>query len=205
MQFLRGTENLYMDIAEESTGCYALLDKVHSFLVQQYHAWAKTEVDSLNIMDDWGSQRSLLIHPNTWRRVFKPRYAEYCEIARNAGKRVFMHSDGYIFDIYEDLIEIGVDAVNSQLFCMDIEEIGRRFAGRLTFWGEIDRQHILPEGSPAEAREAVRRVHDALWQNGGAVAQFELSHTGELAACDAVFEEWNRLTTREEVVKQNAS
>jgi hypothetical protein len=193
MQFLRGTENLLLDIAMDSEGLHALIDVVHGFFRAQYERWAATEVDALVMMDDWGSQNALLISPTSWRRLFKPLYAEYARIAHDAGKKFFMHSDGYIFDIYEDLIEIGVDAINSQLFCMDIEEIGRRCRGRITFWGEIDRQHILSSGTIEETRAAVRRVKENLWQDGGCIAQFSFEGETKIANGEAVFDEWQRL------------
>ncbi|MFG0253033.1 MAG: uroporphyrinogen decarboxylase family protein, partial [Phycisphaerales bacterium JB038] len=158
LQFLRGTEALYMDLARRPAELDELIRIVHEFYCAELEAWARTDVDALGIMDDWGSQQGLLMAPKRWRELFRPLYADYTRIAREAGKKFFMHSDGCIFDIYEDLIEIGVDAVNSQLFCMDIEEIGRRFAGRITFWGEIDRQWILPEGTEQDCRDAVARV-----------------------------------------------
>lgn len=193
MQFLRGTENLLMDIAEESDGFRALCAKVHGFFLEQYQRWARTEVDALAMMDDWGSQHALLISPAQWRRLFKPMYAEYVRIAHDAGKKFFMHSDGWILEIFEDLVEIGVDAVNSQLFCMDIEEIGRRCRGRIAFWGEIDRQRILGSGTPEEARAAVRRVRDNLWKDGGCIAQFSFEGDTRIENAEAVFDEWERL------------
>lgn len=196
MQFLRGTENLMMDIAEENDEFKALVALVHGFFREQYVRWAATEVDALVMMDDWGSQRSLLISPDQWRRLFKPLYAEYVRIAHGAGKKFFMHSDGYISDIYEDLIEIGVDAINSQLFCMDIEEIGRRYRGRIAFWGEIDRQRVLGAGTPDEARAAVRRVKENLWQEGGCIAQFSFEGDTRLENAEAVFDEWRVLFER---------
>ena len=103
--------------------------------------------------------------------------------------------DGHIMAIYEDLIEIGLDAVNSQLFCMDIEEIGRRFKGRLTFWGEIDRQHLLPFGTVPEIRSAVRRVADALYDPAGhIIAQFEFGAGAKLANAHAVHETWAQIS-----------
>jgi hypothetical protein len=106
-----------------------------------------------------------------------------------------MHSDGCIFDIYEDLIEIEIDAINSQLFCMDIEEIGRRFKGRITFWGEIDRQHILPFGTVDEARAAVQRVVENLNSpEGGVIAEFELGAGARLANADAIFQAWREFS-----------
>ena len=68
-----------------------------------------------------------------------------------------MHSDGNITEIIPDLIEIGIDALNSQLFCMDIEELGKKFRGKITFWGEIDRQNILPNGNRKDIEDDRRR------------------------------------------------
>ena len=78
------------------------------------------------------------------------------------GKFVFMHSDGNIESIYSDLIETCVDALNSQWFCMDIEKLERQYDGKITFWGEIDRQNILPFGSTTDVRNVVKRVGNAL-------------------------------------------
>jgi len=195
VQFIRGSENVFMDLAEDAPELHELLRRVHGFFVEQYQVWAATEVDALVMMDDWGSQRSLLIHPEQWRRVFKPLYAQYVRIAHDHGKKFFMHCDGQIMDIYPDLVEIGVDAINSQLFCMDVEDLGRRFAGRITFWGEIDRQDILPRGSEAQVRAAVRRVVENLWRpEGGAIAQFELTPGMPMENAEAVYDEWRRLT-----------
>ena len=197
MQFLRGSQNLYMDIAERSREFFALRDMVHDYYCRDMEEWAKTDVDAIFFMDDWGAQESLLILPDTWRELYKPLYADYCRIAHDAGKYVFMHSDGCIFDIYEDLIEIGVNAINSQLFTMDIEEIGRRFKGRITFWGEIDRQHILPSPDTEVARQAVRRVADALYDgHGGVMAQFEFGAAARIENAYAIFEKWEKIAGR---------
>jgi hypothetical protein len=142
-------------------------------------------------MDDWGSQTSLLISPAMWREIFKPLYAEYCRILHKAGKFVFFHSDGNIEAIYPDMIEIGIDAVNSQLFCMNIEELGARYKGKMTFWGEVDRQHLLPFGTPEQVKNAVRRVRSALDDgNGGVIAQCEWGLKDPEANIEAVFEGW---------------
>ena len=153
--------------------------------------WAATAVDGVSFMDDWGTQRALLISPPLWRELFKPLYREYCEILHAAGKWAFFHSDGHIAAIYPDLIEIGVDAVNSQLFCMDLEELGRRYGGQITFWGEIDRQGVLPWGTPEQVREAVRRVRRALDRGrGGVIAQCEWGINDPYENIEAVFAAW---------------
>lgn len=192
MQFLRGTENLLLDLAGGAPEAIRLRDLLHAFYVREMRMWAKTAVDGVCFMDDWGSQTALLISPAMWRELFKPLYAEYCAILHEAGKFAFFHSDGHIEAIYPDLVEIGVDAVNSQLFCMDIEELGRLYRGRITFWGEIDRQNLLPFGTPEQVREGVRRVRRALDDGrGGVIAQCEWGLHDPAANIAAVFEAWD--------------
>lgn len=193
MQFLRGTENIYIDLAYGTREVYRLRDMLHEFSVREMRIWAETDVDAVGFMDDWGSQSSLLIAPDQWRDLFKPLYRDYCDILHEGGKFVFFHSDGAIQDIYPDLIEIGIDAVNSQLFCMDIEELAAKHKGKITFFGEIDRQRILPFGTVDEVRAAVRRVRSALDDPaGGVIAQCEWGIKDPAENIEAVFEEWSR-------------
>jgi uroporphyrinogen decarboxylase len=129
--------------------------------------------------------RPALFHPS----------AGYGRIAGDQGKKMFMHSDGHIAAIYPDLIEVGIDALNSQLFCMDLAELARIGKGRITFWGEIDRQRILPRGSPAEVRAAVAQVVEHLWSPaGGCIAQFEFTAETPLANAEAVYLAWEELS-----------
>jgi hypothetical protein len=192
IQFMRKSENLYLDLAERPRELFILLDRIHRFYLEELELWARTEVDGLLFSDDWGGQSSLLISPAQWRELFKPLYREYVEIAHRSGKAMFMHSDGYIMDIIPDLVEIGVDALNSQIFCMDIESLGELFRGKITFWGEIDRQHILPYGTPEEVRAAVRSVWSALYDHGGVIAQCEFGIGAKPENVRLVFETWSR-------------
>jgi len=191
LQFLRGTENLLVDLAYGTPSVLKLLEQLHEFYIREMEMWAQTPVDGVSFMDDWGSQTALLISPAMWREIFKPLYAEYCRILHKAGKFTFFHSDGCIEAIYPDLIEIGVDAVNSQLFCMNIEDLGEKYRGKITFWGEIDRQHLLPFGTPAQVQDAVRRVRRALDHGqGGVIAQCEWGIKDPAANIAAVFDAW---------------
>ena len=191
MQFLRGTENLLMDIALQENDLKILVEKIHHFYVEEMQLWAKTNVDALMFMDDWGTQRSLLISPDSWRKIFKPLYKDYIEIAHSCGKKAFMHSDGYIEDIIPDIIDIGLDAINCQTFCLGVENLGRKFAGKITFWGEMDRQHLLPEGSKDEITDAVKMVHKNLYFNGGVIAQMEFGPGAKPENVISAFETWN--------------
>jgi hypothetical protein len=191
MQFLRGSENLFMDILARPPEFEHLRALIHEFNLRDMETWARSDVDGISFMDDWGAQNALLIDPRLWREIFKPMYKAYCDICRGAGKYVFFHSDGHISDIYGDLIEVGVNAINSQLFCMDIEDIARQHKGRIAFWGEICRQHVLPFGGVGEVRDAVRRVRRALDDGrGGAIAQCEWGLRDPRENIEAVFETW---------------
>jgi hypothetical protein len=192
LQSLRGPENLYVDLAERPDGLFRLIGTIHRFYLEELELWASTGVDALFFADDWGSQRSLLVSPALWREVFKPLYRDYAEVARRHGKYLFMHSDGHIAAIFPDIVEIGVAAVNSQVFCMDIEDLGRRFAGKITFWGEVDRQRLLPYGTPEDIRAAVGRLGRAFDRRGGVVAQCEFGIGARPENVAAVFESWNR-------------
>ena len=192
LQFLRSTEELYMDLLDPPPAMRTFVREMHEFYCVQLTRWAETDVDSLRFMDDWGSQRALLIAPALWREWFKPLYRDYGQIAHSRGKKIFMHSDGFILDIIPDLIEIGVDALNSQIFCMGLDRL-TPFAGQITFWGEIDRQHLLPAGTPAEIDQAVRDVYRHLWRNGGCIAQCEFGPGGQPANVRQVFQTWNEV------------
>ena len=190
MQFLRGTEMFYCDLAEENPGMLKMLKKVHEFYCALMEVWCgKTNVDGFFAMDDWGTQRGLLINPKAWVKFFKPLYRDYVNIAHKYGKKFFFHSDGYTLDIIPHLIELGVDAANLQIFCIGIDKVAP-FKGKITFWGELDRQHLLPHGTTSEIDAAVRKVYSALWANGGAVAQCEFGAGAKSANVRQMFKTW---------------
>jgi uroporphyrinogen decarboxylase len=192
MQFLRGTEDLYCDIAGSDDEFFMIRDIVSSFYKSYIKEWLGTGVDGMVFGDDWGSQRSLLISPDVWRLYFKPVYKELIDMVRDAGKYVFFHSDGYIMDLYQEFIDLGVNAVNSQLWCMGVGNVAERFAGRITFWGEISRQDILPSGSPDDIKAAADMMKKFLFINGGGlIGQSETGGDVPLENIEAVLRCWN--------------
>ncbi len=189
LQFLRGTPNLLMDLLEQPPELKTLIDRLHGFYLQILEGWAQTDVDALTFMDDWGSQRGMLIDPLLWRELFKPLYRDYIELAHRSGKKIFMHSDGHILEILPDLIELGLDAINSQLFCMGLDRVSP-YAGQITFWGELDRQHILPEAEPSEIPGVVDQMRAALYREGGVIAQCEFGPGARPENVLAYFSAW---------------
>jgi uroporphyrinogen-III decarboxylase len=110
--------------------------------------------------------------PATWRKYLKPRLAKIIAALKqiNPQVKVAYHSDGYIYPLIPELIEIGVDVLNPiQPECMNPERLKKEFGHKLCFWGSLDLQHTLPYGTPADvAAEAIRRLK-TLGQNGGLI------------------------------------
>jgi hypothetical protein len=194
MQYLRGTEQLFMDIALEDDHVIKLRDRVHDFYRAEVRLWAESPADGIHLEDDWGSQRQMLINPRTWRDLFKPLYREYCAIAGEYGKPVVMHSDGYILDIIPDLIEIGVKALNPQLGVMPPGDLSGFMRGKLALWGGIDRQRLLPFGDEGEIRASVRETGERFFVNGisGVVGQAFFDKGAKLENYRAVYDQWSR-------------
>lgn len=191
LQYLRGTEDLYCDIALEEEELFRIIEFVMDYERVYTDKWLEMDIDAMTFGDDWGSQISLLISPDTWRKIFKPLYKELIDKIKAAGKKVFFHSDGYIMDLYPEFIELGVDALNSQLWCMGVEKVAEKYAGKITFWGEISRQTTLPNGNPADIFEAanVMKQHLAMEQ-GGLIGQSEINKDVPFENIEALLNAW---------------
>ena len=192
MQYLRGTEDLYCDIALEEEEMFRMIKLVMQYMRVYVKKWLEMDIDAMAFGDDWGTQISLLISPDTWRKIFKPLYKELIDMIKAAGKKVFFHSDGYILELYPEFIELGVDAINSQLWCMGVEKVAERFAGKITFWGEISRQQTLPFGTPEDIYAAADTMKRHLFRNGGLIGQSEVGGDVSLENVEAVLTAWNR-------------
>jgi uroporphyrinogen decarboxylase len=189
LQQLRGMENLLMDVAEESAEFCRLADDLLAFNLRWIDRWTKLPYQGLHFADDWGEQQRLLIRPEKWRRLFKPRYAEMFARVKAAGMHVWFHSDGFINDIFGDLIEIGVDVINSQTKVVGLDWVAANARGKVAFRTDIDRQRVMPFGSPAEVDEEVQRTFEACGTpQGGIIACGEIGPDVPLENIRAMYE-----------------
>jgi uroporphyrinogen decarboxylase len=196
LQQLRGMENFMVDIAAESAEFYRLLDDLLAFNLRWIDRWVKLEYDGLHFADDWGAQRSLMMKPDKWRRIFKPRYAEMFKRVYDAGMDVWYHSDGHINDILGDLIEIGADVVNCQVPVVGHDWIANNVRGKLAIRTDIDRQHVMPFGSPAQVKEEVQRTFEACGTpDGGLIACGEVGPDVPLENIRAMYEAFREYGT----------
>ena len=193
MQFLRGTEELLCDIAmcEDDDTLDKMINIVMPFMRVYLKKWLEKDVDAICFGDDWGTQISMLVSPDIWRRKFRPAYQELFDMIKQAGKKVFFHSDGYIFDIYQDFIDMGVDAINSQLWCMGVQKVAEKFAGKITFWGEVSRQNTLPYGTPGDVQDSAAIMKELLYIKGGLIGQGEVNGDVPLRNVEALLSAWH--------------
>ena len=165
---LRGMENLLVDMHQHPDFVEELLDAIveHNLAILR-HAVA-FGIDGCRFGDDWGTQRGVMMGPALWRRFLKPRLARQYALAHDHGLRVFIHSCGAVSELFDDLIEIGVDCFNPfQPEVMDVYEMKRRYGGRLSFYGGLSTQRTLPFGSPDEVRTETRRLLREIGRGGG--------------------------------------
>jgi uroporphyrinogen decarboxylase len=121
------------------------------------------DVDMVGIGDDWGIERSLLIDPDLWVKVFKPLYRTIFEEIRRAEKISLFHSCGCAAVLYPHFIDIGVDVINPlQPGPVDIDKVGREYRGKVTFSGGIDTRRLLEKGTPAEVEKKVIHLIETL-------------------------------------------
>ena len=85
MQFIRGTENLFVDLALRPPKMLSFMERMHDFYCRLMTTWAQTDVDGLFFMDDWGTQQSLLINPKLWVGLIKPMYKDYADFLYRVG------------------------------------------------------------------------------------------------------------------------
>ncbi len=175
MQHMRGPANYFEDLAEDNEGVHELADRMVDFNLYSIERYVKAGCDCIRFGDDWGSQDRLLIHPDMWRRFFKPRYAKMFAVARDAGVQVWFHTDGWILEIIDDLIEIGVTVLNPQHACMGTQRVGEICGGRVCIRTDIDRQWVIPFGTPQDVEAAVKEAIEAFGSfNGGCMLHGEI-------------------------------
>ena len=159
---LRGLESFLVDLVECKEMAHYLLDRLADLARRNVTTLALAGIDVLALDDDVGMPGTMMISPATWREFFKPRLAGLIETARAVKPdiRVIYHSDGHVEPILDDLVEIGIAAINPvQPEHMDALRIRRRFGTRLALWGTVGRQTTFSfEGAEAIRREVRFRV-----------------------------------------------
>ncbi len=171
---MRGMENLLMDMIERPTFVDELFDAICEHNLAIIRHGLELGIDCIHFGDDYGSQVGLIMGPKFWRQFIRPRLARMYAAVRDAGKYVSQHSCGKVQELFDDLIEMGLNMFNPfQPEVMDVFDCMKHYHGKLAFHGGMSIQKTLPFGSVAEVRDLTARLIEA-GANGGYV--FAPSH-----------------------------
>ncbi|MGQ9631449.1 MAG: uroporphyrinogen decarboxylase family protein [bacterium] len=170
---LRGFSNFMLDLIYNRDIVNYLLDQLTDMAVQSSRVIAEAGVDILVLDDDVGMPDHMIISPDMWRDLLKPRMAGIIAEARKVKPdiRVLYHSDGYYEPIVPDLIEIGVNALNPiQPDRMNPDRMKALYGDRVAFWGAIGDHNLMAAGGPKDVRSEVRRRIETMGRGGGYIA-----------------------------------
>ena len=200
--YMRGLENLFIDMVTQREVLEAIIDRTLKFWMDWFRLFldeAGDVVDVIMIGDDLAGQNGPLFSPKVYRAIIKPRQKELVQYIKSRTRaKIWYHSCGSVLEYLPDLVDNGIDILNPvQLSAkgMDPARLKAEWGKRLTFWGGgIDSQHVLPRAGPEEVREHVRRNLAAFKPGGGYVfnsvhnIQADVSPENVLALFDAAYE-----------------
>ena len=156
---LRGMENLMMDFMDHPDFVHELLQTIADYNIAQVKKAVTYDIDAVYFGDDWGQQHGLQMGPHLWHEFIYPELKRMYGAVKDAGKRVFIHSCGDVDELFDDLLDIGLDCFNPfQPEVMDVAALIPRYRGRLAFHGGLSTQKTLPYGSPEDVRLETRNL-----------------------------------------------
>lgn len=177
---LRGMENLCMDFCDHPEFVSELLNAIADYNIAQVRRALTYDIDAVYFGDDWGQQRGLLMGYPLWRAFIYPVLRRMYAVVREAGKYVFIHSCGDVDELFDDLIDLGVNCFNPfQPDVMDVDSLLPAYRGRLSFWGGLSTQRLLPHGTPDQVRRQTRHLLD-LGKDGGYILSPSHAVTGDV-------------------------
>jgi uroporphyrinogen-III decarboxylase len=195
---LRGFDGLLMDMLERTEWVEELLDRITEIQVTLSRRFVAAGVDGGYFGDDYGAQRAMLFSPRLWRRLIKPRLAKMFSVFVDAGLPVILHSDGDIRKILPDLVEIGLTTLNpAQPEVLDHTWLQKEYGTKLSFYGGISTQGVLPNGTVEEVRAATIACAGAMRDRAAArrFAPDAIRYSCPQRGGDARCFQWNQCLT----------
>lgn len=155
LQYLRGFENLMYDMSDEEPNLDKLISMIDDYNLEIVRKYCSAGVDLMLVPEDIGAEKSMIISKDMFRRYIKPSYQKITDICKKNGTLIEIHSDGYIMDIIDDLIDVGMNVINPQDLCNGIDNLKRELKGRACINLDIDRVKITPFGTRNEIFELI--------------------------------------------------
>ena len=172
---MRGYDKFFMDLILDKGFAEGLMDRILATLKEMWSRYMEEVGEYVQIAyvtDDLGSQKSLLISPDLFREMLKPRMKElHDHIKSLADVKLMFHTDGAVSPLLDDFLEMNVDILNPvQTSVNGLEDtfaLKEAYGDRLSFHGAIDVQQMMPNATPDELKQEIaKRIYD-LGRNGG--------------------------------------
>lgn len=199
--FLRGFENALMDLMTNQDFAHHMLRKITDIQLQKFELFMDAVgdyVDAVLLYDDLATQGSLFLSPETYRQMLKPYQKEMIDLIKSkTAAKLLYHTDGAVRPLIPDLIEIGIDILQPvQVSAPGMDSAGLKadFGDKVTFWGGVDNQHTLPDGTIDDVKaEVERRMRDFMPRGGYVFAaghniQFDVPPANVVALFDHSYE-----------------
>ena len=165
---LAGMENMMIAMMADEKFTNAFFDRILEWNLRVIEQFCSFDIDAVLLGDDYGQQTGLLLGAKLWRKYLKPRIKQMSEAVKSKGHYVFIHSCGNIVELFDNLIEMGLDVYNPfQPEVMDVFEVKKQYGDRLCFYGGISTQKTLPFGTVQEVKDEVSRLIEKIGKNGG--------------------------------------
>jgi uroporphyrinogen decarboxylase len=173
-QFLYGIDKYLLYMGLYPAACERLSEVLYQRYAQRLETWLDAIGEYIDIAlfaDDLGAQTGPFMSPQMYRQYYKPWHARQWKRAKQkAGVWTMLHACGGYEPLLEDLIDAGLDSSNPVQINsrgMEPEQLKDRYGERFTFWGGgCDTGVVLPQHSPRQVRDHVRKLVD-VWRRGG--------------------------------------
>jgi len=169
--YLRGFENLMLDMAGEDERLWRLIEMVEGYNAAVIEKYLALGAEYMAFGDDLGLQRSLPVSPATWRKYIGRSYERLLRPCREASVPVRLHTDGHVLEIIPDLIEAGVRVLNPQIRANGLAGLVELAKGKVALDQDLDRQ-LFPFATPAQIQDHIREVFEALYMPEGGLMLF---------------------------------
>jgi len=170
LTYIRGFENFIYDMFDDIPEVWELIEIVERFNADYLERCMGLSPDIMCFPEDLGAQSSAMISPDLFKKFIKPSYIRLMGLAKSANSLIHMHSDGYILDLIDDIIECGADIINLQDLVNGIENIRSLLKDRVAIDLDIDRQNIVVFGTPKDIDGHIREIAEKLGDKRGGLS-----------------------------------
>jgi len=165
---LRPIDDVLVDLLTGDKHLLAFLDRLTDYWMQAIDCYLESGTDIIQFGDDWGTQTGQMVATGLFRDVFKARYRKLFDRIRQAGVRIFFHSCGDLGEIFDELLDLGIDGFWPQITLYDEQTFPDRCkAHKVAIFIHPDRQRLVPRAAPAEIDARIRQYAERYHSLGG--------------------------------------